>query len=106
MFQGFVEISGYESLKIETGQIFQLVKSFRVCRYHLGIDWYTTNADVVAVVAPPLTVLFNWWFTEGCFPPSFLDADKVCLVKGGNPQDSLNYQPLSSREPTTRSSRE
>ena len=55
--------------------------------------WATTDAK--AALAEPLCYLINQFITEGKFPE---DPNKACLTplfKNGNPEDPLNYRPIS-----------
>ncbi|OWZ02757.1 reverse transcriptase, partial [Phytophthora megakarya] len=60
----------------------------------LGNDWYRDYSDLLV---PILHILLNAWYSEGVFPPSFLEANIFCLKKSGNQHDALNYRPLAER---------
>ncbi|RLN90464.1 hypothetical protein BBJ28_00024873, partial [Nothophytophthora sp. Chile5] len=77
----------------------ELEAAFRRCKAgkaagpdRLGNGWYK---EYQRVLLPILLQLLNQWFTEGCFPPSFLTADIFTLKKGGDQSDPLNYRPLA-----------
>ncbi|OWY98126.1 Reverse transcriptase precursor, partial [Phytophthora megakarya] len=58
----------------------------------LGNGSYRDYSDLLV---PILHIWLNAWYSEGVFPPSFLEANIFCLKKSGNQHDALNYRPLA-----------
>ena len=51
--------------------------------------------DAKAALAEPLCYLINQFITEGRFPEDLKKACVTPLFKKGNPEDPLNYRPIS-----------
>ena len=51
--------------------------------------------DAKAALAEPLCYLINQFITEGKFPEDLKKACVTQLFKKGNPEDPLNYRPIS-----------
>ena len=51
--------------------------------------------DAKAALAEPLCYLINQFITEGKFPEDHKKACVTPLFKKGNPEDPLNYRPIS-----------